>query len=390
MANIAFILNKLPDGGVERVTTSLVTPLTDLGHKVYIFVHCLCADRISEGELPAQYVMLPYEAWDNRNAAAVCEGVVRHSIDIFFSPLIAPKYIFELKNRALCKVVFVLHSLPFYEKKETWWRINNRKVSSLGAWLSKYLIAIPKYYLGYYDRKIAKRYRYIYKNTDAFATLFDDYSRSVASAIGVGDIENSKLYTLQNPMPRIDYTCENVEREKRVLYVGRLSRRDKRIDRLLMVWERICHNFPDWELSIVGEGDDKENLMAIVAEHRLPRVQFYGFCSNPSDYYAKSEILCLTSDFEGCPMVLLEAQQCGCATMAFDCSAGVRELLSPVWENGVFVPNDDIEAYVEALSRLMDDDALRRKIQQNGLESVKRFSVDKSAQQYNALINRLL
>ena len=106
----------------------------------------------------------------------------------------------------------IRHSEPFYEKKETWWRINNRKVSSLGAWLSKYLIAIPKYYLGYYDRKIAKRYRYIYKNTDAFATLFDDYSRSVASAIGVGDIENSKLYTLQNPMPRIDYTCENVER----------------------------------------------------------------------------------------------------------------------------------------------------------------------------------
>ena len=89
-------------------------------------------------------------------------------------------------------------------------------------------------------------------------------------------------------------------------------------------------------------------------------------------------------------MVLLEAQMCGCATMAFDCSAGVRELLSPNWENGVYVPNDDINAYAEALARLMSDNTLRAEIQRNGLENVKRFSVEKSVEQYHALIERLM
>ena len=76
--------------------------------------------------------------------------------------------------------------------------------------------------------------------------------------------------------------------------------------------------------------------------------------------------------------------------MAFDCSAGIREILSPNWESGVYVKNGDIEAYAEALSRLMSDDELRKKIQENGIESAKRFSVETSVEQYNALINRLI
>ena len=125
-------------------------------------------------------------------------------------------------------------------------------------------------------------------------------------------------------------------------------------------------------------------------EKRLQRVEFVGFVSSPEKLYSTSEILCLTSTIEGCPMVLLEAQLCGCATIAFDCSAGVRELLSPNWESGVYVPNGDIEAYAEALSRLMSDDELRKKIQKNGPESVRRFSVEASVQQYDALIKKII
>ena len=98
----------------------------------------------------------------------------------------------------------------------------------------------------------------------------------------------------------------------------------------------------------------------------------------------------MTSMVEGCPMALLEAQQCGCATIAFDCSYGVREILSPNWEYGVYINNGDIEAFAEALSRLMSDDELRKKIQRNGANSVSRFSVEASVEQYDALINKMI
>ena len=113
------------------------------------------------------------------------------------------------------------------------------------------------------------------------------------------------------------------------------------------------------------------------------------FTTRPEKYYNESEILCLTSDFEGCPMVLLEAQQHGCATIAFNCSHGVEDILAPNWTNGVLVPNGDIEAYALALTRLMSDKDLRHKIQKNGTENIKRFSIEKSVEQYEALIQSL-
>ena len=88
-------------------------------------------------------------------------------------------------------------------------------------------------------------------------------------------------------------------------------------------------------------------------------------------------------------MALLEAQQYGCATMAFDCCAGIHEILSPNWENGVLVPNGNIDAYAETLAKLMGDDELRHKIQNNGPANARRFSVERSVEQYDALINIL-
>ena len=88
-------------------------------------------------------------------------------------------------------------------------------------------------------------------------------------------------------------------------------------------------------------------------------------------------------------MVLLEAQLHGCAAIAFDCCSGVREILSPNGECGLYVANGDIKGYAEALSRLMSDENLRQTIRRNGRLSVERFSPAMSAQQYNGLISRL-
>ena len=88
-------------------------------------------------------------------------------------------------------------------------------------------------------------------------------------------------------------------------------------------------------------------------------------------------------------MVLLEAQDYGCATIAFDCCSGIGEILAPNWENGVYVPNGDIDAYAEALARLMSDEDTRAAIQRNGMENVKRFSVANIVAQYDALIRKL-
>ena len=155
------------------------------------------------------------------------------------------------------------------------------------------------------------------------------------------------------------------------------------------MWSVIEDKHPDWSLNIVGEGEESSNLKQIAKREGLKRVNFIGFTNNPKQYYDRASIVCMTSTYEGWGMVLMEAQANRCAVMAFDCSAGVREILSPSWGNGVLIKPFDIDAYAKALSRLITDTDLREKIVMNGSESVKRFSLENTLQQWNSVFNEL-
>lgn len=388
MANIAFLLNQFPIGGVERVTMNIIPSLTyDKGHRVFIFVHELHEEQLPAMELPVTYIHLPYKAWVKHNEEAVVKGIKEHGIDVLFLPVICPNYLFNIKKLRVCKVCFVLHSMPFYELRE----IENRilkGVQSRRRLSLKQFVDRLKLRWGVYDFKIRHRYKKRYKELDAFGVLNDCYGEEIAKQIGV-KYSDSKFFALPNPLLPVADTVEEVERKKRIIFMGRLSHMDKRVDRLLDVWKIVYKRFSEWELFIVGDGPEKEYLQRYVIENGLSRVTFVPFTSTPELYYKGSEILCLTSDFEGCPMALLEAQQFGCATIAFDCCYGVRDIISRNWENGVRVPNGEIESYAKALARLMSEDELRCKIQRNGVENIKRFSIEKSVERYEMLIKNL-
>lgn len=388
MANISFLVEYFPGGGVERVIMNLAQPLAERGHKIFLFVHHLTRENLPSG-LPIEYIELPYNARSSKNYKFVVEAITKNHIDIFISPGRFPVFLPQLRKDGICKLAYILHNQPFYETMEKWGKISHPTKRTIIEWFQRWLIDYPKFKLGYYDRKMDKRYKTIYNAVDGYGVLFEDYGRMLTENLDI-PYDESKCVVLQNPIPIPEKLDLTLSREKRIVYVGRLDYWQKRVDRLLAVWGLIHTKFPEWRLSIVGSGEELKSLQNIVKKNNLPRVEFLGFIPDPTLIYATSEILCLTSTIEGCPMVLLEAQLSGCATMAFDCCSGVRELLSPNWESGVYVANGDIEAYAEALARLMSDDELRNKIQRNGVANAKRFSPEKSAEQYHALIERLM
>ena len=78
MANIAFILNKFPDGGIERVTMNLVGPLArNKGHKIFLFVNDLNEERLVGADLPVTYLHIPYPSWRKENRDAVYEAIIK-------------------------------------------------------------------------------------------------------------------------------------------------------------------------------------------------------------------------------------------------------------------------------------------------------------------------
>ena len=75
-------------------------------------------------------------------------------------------------------------------------------------------------------------------------------------------------------------------------------------------------------------------------------------------------------------MVLCEAQSSEVACIAFDSSAGIREILAPSGVNGVLVQPFDLKLYARELEQLMANDELCSRIARGGKQSVQRFSVE--------------
>jgi glycosyltransferase involved in cell wall biosynthesis len=70
---------------------------------------------------------------------------------------------------------------------------------------------------------------------------------------------------------------------------------NKRVDRLLDIWGMIFERVPDWELILVGGGQEKETYNKILYIWGLKRVVFAGGTSNVQPFYDDASVFCLTS-----------------------------------------------------------------------------------------------
>ncbi|MFD4368328.1 glycosyltransferase [Rhodococcus sp. NPDC058521] len=62
-----------------------------------------------------------------------------------------------------------------------------------------------------------------------------------------------------------------------------------------------------WELSIYGDGPDRERLEALTPEHLRERVRWCGWSPGPEHALAECDLLCVPSRAEAFPLVILEA-----------------------------------------------------------------------------------
>lgn len=163
---------------------------------------------------------------------------------------------------------------------------------------------------------------------------------------------------------------------KRVIAVGRLDYQ-KSFDRLILVWEKVHQQLPDWRLDIFGQGEWKEMLQNMIDERGLNgTVKLNGPTKNIGQEYSDSSILVMSSHYEGFPMVMVEAMACGLPAVTFDYKCGPRDIIIDE-ENGLIVPDGDIDGLAEAMVRLMKDDDLRKRMGENARKVVEKYSEDR-------------
>lgn len=141
----------------------------------------------------------------------------------------------------------------------------------------------------------------------------------------------------------------------------------------ILVQER---NQPRLRLSIAGDGPDRHRLEQQVTASRLDaHVRLTGFASNPYALMRRADLFCLTSYYEGCPNVLVEAMACGVPVVATDCPHGPREILES-GRLGSLVPVAAPQGLADAIQDAMQHRGFVRERAGQAAESIrKRFPI---------------
>lgn len=177
---------------------------------------------------------------------------------------------------------------------------------------------------------------------------------------------------------RIDYVPNVVERSRavvplnsevggasRISFVGRLSK-EKRPDLFVALASRLSRELPQYQLDfrIAGDGPLQEKVSKLAqSESRVgTRIKLLGELADPSMLYRETDILVVTSDYEGTPNVVLEAMAHGIPVIG-PAVGGVPELIGE--DRGVLVEPGDLEGFVSASKSLIVDETKRRRMANN-------------------------
>ncbi len=181
----------------------------------------------------------------------------------------------------------------------------------------------------------------------------------------------SQITAIANPCPYPIQENINKRKSKIVLAVGRLTDQ-KGFDLLLKAWIKVVKNAPDWKLKIVGDGKEKNTLNKFILQNKLTEsVEIPGSTDNVKAYYDEAEIFCLSSRFEGFPMVLLETLSFGLPVVSFNCDTGPEEILEGT--DSILVPPNEVDLLASALLSLINDEDRRSSISFKSQDKAKLY-----------------
>jgi glycosyltransferase involved in cell wall biosynthesis len=161
---------------------------------------------------------------------------------------------------------------------------------------------------------------------------------------------------------------------KTIIWIARAERHQKRIDLALRMFLLVLDRVPDARLVIVGGGGDLEwareyaGALGITA-----RVFFAGYTTQVHRYIDRAAVHVMTSAFEGYPMVLGEVWSHGVPTVLFDLPQ--LEYLRR-GKGHVAVEQGNVVAMADAVTDLLENDGLRRKLGAEAREVVSDIAAE--------------
>lgn len=390
--NILFLTRSFGIGGVSIVTVNLANEFVTREHCVSIVT---CDDTqgpniIDRLNSKVHCYQLNGLKFSHENVNALKNIIQREKIQIVINqwglhPALLHTAVKAGKNMQL-KYISVYHNAPNMNGKLQ--AIDNR-LAVTGNPVVKYGLNILRFFI----HKITAHYMLInYKWSDQYIVLASSYIKTFMEYTGLKD--NHKLIALGNPITVTsqDYVYDPITKKREILFVGRLDFYQKKVERIITVWQLLEERFRDWQLTLVGGGPALEGLKRLVVEKNLKRVAFEGFQS-PVTYYKRASILILTSEFEGFPLVLPEAMSFGVVPMTYGSFAAVYDIVDDR-KNGAVIPYDSSgfkpQPMAERLAEWMKNPKELEKLALAALEKSRQYSMEYIYEEWMRIFNKLI
>lgn len=362
MKNICLtILNVNAKGGEERMCTTLANSLSDAGYGVFI------ASLLSH-----QDVRSFYHIRNNVKVVHILGSFIKRRINEWF-PLIKfqeRRFTSFLKTNNISIVIDVdTDRTPF----------TSPIVKKLGI---KHIAWDHFCYGRFKERAMSKIILpYLRNEVDRLVVLTKDDERLYCED---AKIPANKIVQIYNLSP-IEENQKYEHNSRTILAMGRLTYQ-KGFDTLIDAWSLIANVVSDWTLKIVGDGEEKQNLLSLIRAYGLKNIVIAPATKDPRNEYLNADLFVLSSRYEGLGLVLLEAANMSLPLVSFDCDNGPREIIKN-GVNGFLVEPDNIQQLSMRLKQLIEDDSLRLQMSENALPCMKDFRREHILKQWINLID---
>ena len=190
---------------------------------------------------------------------------------------------------------------------------------------------------------------------DCVVLLAKKWQKCFAEWFPTVKAKTAVIYNACAPTPAVDYSIK----EKSIIFAAHLDE-NKRADLLLQAWKVLSSDYPDWYVTIMGNGD-VEGYSHLCHEMELDdSVTFTGYITGKQkdDIWNKASIYCMCSRHEGFPMVVLEAWARGIAVVTTPVG-GLPDVIEE-GRNCLTFPFDDVDTLTMQLRKLMESPKLCR------------------------------
>jgi len=165
----------------------------------------------------------------------------------------------------------------------------------------------------------------------------------------------------------------------------------KRADLFILAARHFQDNYPDIKAAfyIFGDGPLRSELKKLSRQLGVEHiVHFEGHCDDMIEQLRNLDMLVMTSDHEGLPMILLEAMALSVPVITH-ATGGIPALLDN-GSCGALVTDHCPEGYAYEMYRLTQSPTARSKLTENALERVRfRYSAEENARSYLAQYNEI-